>query len=114
MDRLTIASPIDQRTHGYAMARRGDATRAFRKAIRHSRSVRVLRLAIPTGIAVAIALAISGPWSGMRRAKWSTSHAGGFRLTLLHALTNESPRRRGMLLPPMPTGLRTGCWLRRR
>lgn len=55
MDRLTIASPIDQRAHGYAMARRGDATRAFRKAMRHSRSVRVLRVAIPAGIVVVIA-----------------------------------------------------------
>ena len=55
MDRLTIASPIDQRTHGYAMARRGDATRAFRKAMRHSRGVRVLRLAIPAGVVVVIA-----------------------------------------------------------
>jgi len=58
LDRLSIASPIDQRAHGYATARRGDAARAFRKARRHSRSVRVLRLAIPTGIAVAIVLAM--------------------------------------------------------
>jgi lipopolysaccharide export system protein LptC len=55
VDRLTIASPIDQRAHGYAMARRGDATRAFRKAMRHSRGVRVLRLAIPAGVVVVIA-----------------------------------------------------------
>jgi lipopolysaccharide export system protein LptC len=55
VDGLTIASPIDQRAHGYAMARRGDATRAFRKAMRHSRGVRVLRLAIPAGVVVVIA-----------------------------------------------------------
>jgi lipopolysaccharide export system protein LptC len=54
LDRLTIASPIDQRAHGYPMARRGDATRAFRRALRHSRSVRVLRLAIPVGVVIAV------------------------------------------------------------
>jgi lipopolysaccharide export system protein LptC len=55
LDRLTIASPIDQRPHGYPMTRRVDGARAFRKAMRHSRGVRVLRLAIPAGIAVAVA-----------------------------------------------------------
>ncbi len=54
MSRLTIASPIDPTTHGYAMTRRGDGGRLFRKAMRHSRSVRALRLAIPVGILVVI------------------------------------------------------------
>ena len=54
MSRLTIASPIDPTTHGYAMTRRSDGGRLFRKAMRHSRSVRVLRLAIPLGILVVI------------------------------------------------------------
>ena len=54
MHRLTIASPIDQRSHGVTIARRGDAARAFRRAMRHSRGVRILRLAIPAGIAAAI------------------------------------------------------------
>jgi lipopolysaccharide export system protein LptC len=58
VSRLTIASPIDQRAPGYMVARRGNAARAFRKAMRHSRRVRLLRLAIPTSIVVAIALAI--------------------------------------------------------
>jgi lipopolysaccharide export system protein LptC len=55
LHRLTIASPIDQRSHGLMIARRGDAARAFRRAMRHSRGVRILRLAIPAGIAAAIA-----------------------------------------------------------
>jgi lipopolysaccharide export system protein LptC len=57
-DRLTIASPIDQRAHGYTIARRGDAARVFRRAMRHSRGVRFLRLAIPAGIAAAIAFSV--------------------------------------------------------
>jgi lipopolysaccharide export system protein LptC len=52
---LTIASSIDQRPHGYTMARRGDGARVFRKAMRHSRRVRVLRLMIPLVIVGAVA-----------------------------------------------------------
>jgi lipopolysaccharide export system protein LptC len=55
---LTIASPIDQRAHGYTITRRGDDARAFRKAMRHSRSVRVLRLAIPASLLVATAFSL--------------------------------------------------------
>ena len=58
MSRLTIASPIDQSTHGYAMTRRGDGGRLFRKAMRHSRRVRALRLAIPLGILAAVAFGL--------------------------------------------------------
>jgi lipopolysaccharide export system protein LptC len=55
VNRLTIASPIDQRAHGYTVIRRRDGARAFRNAMRHSRHVRFLRLAIPAGIVAAIA-----------------------------------------------------------
>jgi lipopolysaccharide export system protein LptC len=55
VNRLTIASPIDQRARGHTMIRRGDGARAFRSAMRHSRRVRILRLAIPAGIVAAIA-----------------------------------------------------------
>jgi lipopolysaccharide export system protein LptC len=58
VNRLTIASPIDQRAPGYMVARRGNAARTFRKAMRHSRRVRVLRLAIPASILLAITLSI--------------------------------------------------------
>jgi lipopolysaccharide export system protein LptC len=57
--RLTIASPIDQRaTHGYMMPRRGDGARVFRKAMRHSRSVRIMRLGIPVAILAAVAFSL--------------------------------------------------------
>jgi lipopolysaccharide export system protein LptC len=56
---LTIASPIDQRAaHGYTMTRRGDGARAFRKAMRHSRRVRLVRLAIPVVIVGAVAFGL--------------------------------------------------------
>ena len=60
MDRLTIASPIDQRaTRGYAVTRRGDGARAFRRALRHSRRVRFIRLAIPLGLTATVAIAVA-------------------------------------------------------
>jgi lipopolysaccharide export system protein LptC len=52
---LTIASPIDQRPRGYALGSRGDSARMFRKAMRHSRFVRALRLMIPLAIGGAVA-----------------------------------------------------------
>jgi lipopolysaccharide export system protein LptC len=58
VSRLTIASPIDPTTHGYAMTRRGDGGRLFRKAMRHSRGVRALRLAIPVGILAVIGISL--------------------------------------------------------
>ena len=58
MSRLTIASPIDPTTHGYAMTRRGDGGRLFRKAMRHSRRVRALRLAIPVGILAVVGISL--------------------------------------------------------
>jgi lipopolysaccharide export system protein LptC len=59
VNRLTIASPIDQRaTRGYTATRRSDGARVFRKAMRHSRRVRLLRLAIPVSILVVIAFSL--------------------------------------------------------
>jgi len=60
VDRLTIASPIDHRaTRGYAVTRRGDGARMFRRALRHSRRVRFIRLAIPLGLIATVAIAIA-------------------------------------------------------
>jgi lipopolysaccharide export system protein LptC len=58
VNRLTIASPIEQRAHGYTVTRRGDGARIFRKAMRHSRRVRILRLALPAGVLVVIAIGV--------------------------------------------------------
>jgi lipopolysaccharide export system protein LptC len=55
---LTIASPIDQPARGYTVTRRGDGARLFRKAMRHSRRVRFLRLTIPVAILGAVAFGL--------------------------------------------------------
>jgi lipopolysaccharide export system protein LptC len=59
VNRLTIASPIDPRaTYGYTTTRRRDGARAFRKAKRHSRFVRFVRMAIPVIIVAALAFSL--------------------------------------------------------
>jgi lipopolysaccharide export system protein LptC len=58
VNRLTIATPIDQPGHGYTVTRRGDGARIFRQAMRHSRRVRILRLAIPASLLAAIAIGL--------------------------------------------------------
>jgi len=54
VNRLTVASPIDERARGYAIARRSDGAPLFRKAMRHSRHVRILRWAVPLGLLAGI------------------------------------------------------------
>jgi lipopolysaccharide export system protein LptC len=55
MNTLTAASDVDERMpRVFARLGRTDADRAFRAAVRHSRHVRILRLAIPLTAAIAV------------------------------------------------------------
>lgn len=55
-EQLTVLSPSNPpAARAYTVARRSDGTRAFRRALRHSRSVRFIRLAIPLGLLAGIA-----------------------------------------------------------
>ena len=55
MHSLTAASDVDERTpRVFTRLGRGDGARAFRAAVRHSRHVRILRLAIPLTAAIVI------------------------------------------------------------
>ena len=54
MNRLTaVSGPDGGGTHSYAATSRSDGERKFRVAVRHSRSIRVLRLAIPIVVLLA-------------------------------------------------------------
>src|SRR5271169_2657711 len=50
MNRVTTARPDQRIAHSYWTMSRGDSARAFRAARRHSRLVRILRLAIPVAV----------------------------------------------------------------
>jgi lipopolysaccharide export system protein LptC len=54
MDRVITARTDPQAAHAYWTMSRGDSARAFRSARRHSRMVRILRIAIPGGVVATI------------------------------------------------------------
>ena len=54
MDRVTTAQTDPQNGHAYWTMSRGDGDRAFRAARRHSRVVRILRVAIPVVVVVGL------------------------------------------------------------
>src|SRR5579871_2899362 len=61
---LTIASPIDESAPAYAGApsysvgQRSDGAWAFRRAMRHSRRVRLLRWAVPLSILAGVGIGV--------------------------------------------------------
>jgi lipopolysaccharide export system protein LptC len=54
MSRAMTAGTDSEATGAYWTMRRGDADRAFRAARRHSRMVRILRIAVPASVAVGL------------------------------------------------------------
>ena len=54
MNALTAASDVDERAPVFARFGRADGDRAFRAAVRHSRHVRILRLAVPLTAAIVL------------------------------------------------------------
>jgi lipopolysaccharide export system protein LptC len=54
MDRVTTVRTDPQAAHAYWTMSRGDSARAFRSARRHSRTVRILRIAIPVGVVMSL------------------------------------------------------------
>jgi lipopolysaccharide export system protein LptC len=54
MSRVMTARSDPEPTHAYWTMSRGDADRAFRAARRHSRMVRILRVAVPASVAVGL------------------------------------------------------------
>jgi lipopolysaccharide export system protein LptC len=56
MNSFTAASEINRpRQRAFTLAPRGDSDRLFRAAVRHSRHVRLLRVAIPASVVIAVA-----------------------------------------------------------
>ena len=54
MSRVITARNDPEATHAYWTMSRGDADRAFNAARRHSRAVRILRIAVPAGVTIGI------------------------------------------------------------
>ena len=54
MTRVITARADPQTAHSYWTMSRGDSERAFRSARRHSRTVRILRIAIPLAVVLGL------------------------------------------------------------
>src|ERR1043166_9119860 len=55
MSRPMAAAAIETQTHGWTASRRSDLERLVRVARRHSRLVRIARVAVPVGVVLALA-----------------------------------------------------------
>ena len=58
MNRVIAAQPDLEATRAYRTTSRGDTERAFIAARRHSRVVRILRIAVPAGLTVGLAVVV--------------------------------------------------------
>jgi lipopolysaccharide export system protein LptC len=59
MDHMTISRGEEQGAHGFLATRPADNARAFRFAARHSRHVRILRIAIPIGVVLCLLVIVA-------------------------------------------------------
>jgi lipopolysaccharide export system protein LptC len=58
MDRVIAAQPDSETTRAYWTLSRGDTERAFRAARRHSRLVRILRVAVPVAVSFGLVVVV--------------------------------------------------------
>jgi lipopolysaccharide export system protein LptC len=72
MTRVITAQTDQQTARSYWVMSRGDSERAFRAARRHSRMVRVLRIAIPAAVVIALTLAFLATYFNPLRVLTST------------------------------------------
>jgi lipopolysaccharide export system protein LptC len=96
MDQLIAARPDEQTARSYWTMRRGDSERAFRRARSHSRSVRILRLAVP--IVVILLLGSFSAWTWfnpMRLLLKIPDNIGGDLVISGTKITMQQPRVTG-------------------
>lgn len=90
------AAPIDPRgTRTYWTVGRGDSERAFRAAVRHSLLVRVLRVAIPLAVVLAIAAVMLATWLNPLRLLAKLPVGLGDLVVSGTRITMEQPRLSG-------------------
>jgi len=96
MNRLTNAYGTDDRSaHLFAADQRGDNTRVFRAAQRHSRRVRILRVGIPIGVAVTTIIVVILVWFNPLRALTRLPIGLGDLVVSGTKITMEAPRLTG-------------------
>src|SRR5438067_2014839 len=95
MSRLTAATePIETGSHGWTASNRPDFDRTFRTAARHSRTVRFLRIAVPTAVVGAALVLCLVTW--LNPLRFLAALPTGSKLMLSGSkITMEQPRLAG-------------------
>ncbi len=95
MDQLSSASAFGAGGHAFQGAGRGDNDRLFQTALRHSRHVRILRLAIPVGIFLTLASVAAIAYFNPLRALAKLPVDPGKLVVSGTKITMEAPRLAG-------------------
>lgn len=101
MDQLVAASPDLQTARKFWTMRRGDSERAFRAARSHSRTVRVLRLAVPLSTVVIVAAFVLWTWFNPLRLLLP-ENIGGNLVVSGTKITMQQPRITGFTRDARP------------
>lgn len=102
MDHLIAARPDAKTARSYWTMQRGDSERAFRKALRHSRSVRRLRIFIPVLVVLLIGGFAAWTWFNPMRLLLKVPDIGGDLVISGTKITMQQPRVTGFTRDSRP------------
>lgn len=102
MDHLIAARPDARTAHSYWTMQRGDSERAFRQALRHSRSVRRLRILIPALVVLLIGGFAAWTWFNPMRLLLKVPDIGGDLVISGTKITMQQPRVTGFTRDSRP------------
>jgi len=103
MDQLVAARPDLQTARSFWTMRRGDSERAFRAARTHSRTVRILRIAVPLGMILVVSAFVLWTWFNPVRLLLSVpDNIGGDLVVSGTKITMQQPRITGFTKDSRP------------
>lgn len=95
MDQLIAARPDARTARAYWTMQRGDSERAFRRALKHSRWVRRLRILIPLALVLSVGGFSAWTWFNPMRLLLKVPDIGGDLVISGTKITMQSPRVTG-------------------
>jgi lipopolysaccharide export system protein LptC len=102
MSQLIAARPDLDTARSYWTMRRGDSERAFRAARRHSRRVRLLRLAVPLSMIALVGVFLLWTWFNPMRLLMKVPDIGGDLVVSGTKITMQQPRITGFTRDSRP------------
>jgi lipopolysaccharide export system protein LptC len=95
MSQFAAARPDAQTARSYWTMGRGDSDRAFRAARRHSRRIRILRIALPLALVLVLAVFFLWTWFNPMRLLFKIPDIGGDLVISGTKITMQMPRVTG-------------------